>query len=118
MGWFDRFFKNKKQVSLQDKFEMKLILRDEFYILKELDIKFKRELARNGYPDNDGCSGFIPVLYMEQIGKQLQAWPSMPISVKMVRFVCTMLRETMNVYFHSVFWMQIVFTCIQRHYVL
>ena len=74
MGWFDRFFKNEKNASLQDNFVMKLVLQEEQYILKDTDIDFKQKLGRNGYPNAGTCAGIISCTLCGTAGKRLQAW--------------------------------------------
>ena len=74
MGWFKTFFEKKDTFLKKEDIIAELIIRDEKYVLEQIDIEFKRDKNLHGMPESEVYGGFITCILSGFIGKQLLAW--------------------------------------------
>lgn len=74
MGWFENFLGKKDTLLKKEDIIIELIIRDEKYILKQIDIEFKRDKNQHGKPECETYGGFITCILRGGIGKHLLAW--------------------------------------------
>lgn len=74
MGWFKKFFEKKDTFLKKEDIIAELIIRDEKYVLEQVDIEFKRDKNQHGMPESEAYGGFITCIVSGFIGKKLLAW--------------------------------------------
>lgn len=74
MGWFKNFLEKKDTFLKKEGIITELIIRDEKYILEQIDIEFKRDKNQHGKPESETYGGFITCILSGGIEKHLIAW--------------------------------------------
>ena len=74
MGWFKKLFDNKNDSLEKEGIITELVIRDETYILEQVDIEFKRDRSGNKDAINEAYGGFVSCTLKGKVGKHLLAW--------------------------------------------